>query len=320
MPRPVRTTGGDHHVRAERAEFLRELALDIEIEIEKRGNHRGAADQREKRDGQAAAAAAQQLQQQAPEHHSPRRIGAGSKCAARRSGIRLPTIATTAARPRTTGKQNQSRRSGRAEDACRPARAQAPAPKRSQRRRRPSRASIVPREKFRRPERWSRRCAFMMPISARRSSTVVAEVAATASAAAISAASVTIQSSVLTRDRMRPSVSATRRMARTSVPGKNLLNLKADRRNVRRAEPAVVFGGRERGGVALGERVGGLGERADEKLAELAGMAGKFLRDRERDEAWLLSSASPVERIPVTRSGTGLWLRCSTCQSGVRVT
>ncbi len=65
--------------------------------------------------------------------------------------------------------------------------------------------------------------AFITPISARRSSTVDAEVAATASAAAPSAASVTIHSSVLTRVRMRPSVSATRRMACTSVPGSTVL-------------------------------------------------------------------------------------------------
>ena len=65
--------------------------------------------------------------------------------------------------------------------------------------------------------------AFIMPTSARRSRTVAAEVAATASAAAISAASVTIQSSVLTCDRIFPSVSATWRIAWTSVPGKTCL-------------------------------------------------------------------------------------------------
>ena len=127
--------------------------------------------------------------------------------------------------------------------------------------------------------------AFMMPISARRSSTVAADVAATASAAAISAASVTIQSSVLTCERIFPSESATCRIARTSVAGQHLLDLIADRRNIWRAEPAVVFGGRQRFRIALGERIRRLGHRADEKLSELPGMIRKcFCSNGKRHE------------------------------------
>jgi len=61
--------------------------------------------------------------------------------------------------------------------------------------------------------------AFITPISVCLSRTAAAEVAVMASDAATRAAMVTIQSSVLTRERMCPSESATRRMARTSVPG-----------------------------------------------------------------------------------------------------
>ncbi len=61
--------------------------------------------------------------------------------------------------------------------------------------------------------------AFISPTSERRSRTVVAAVAATANAAPISAARVTIHSKEETRDSTRPSVSATRRIGRASVPG-----------------------------------------------------------------------------------------------------
>ncbi len=67
--------------------------------------------------------------------------------------------------------------------------------------------------------------------------------------------------------------------------GQNLADLVADRGNVGRAEPAVIFGGSERLGIALGERIGGLGERADKKLAKFSAVvAGKRLGDGKRDE------------------------------------
>ena len=71
------------------------------------------------------------LPHQPPEHHSPLRIGAGLKCAARRNGIRLPTIATSAASPSTTGKQNQVAAMQACQRRSRPARARTPRPARN---------------------------------------------------------------------------------------------------------------------------------------------------------------------------------------------
>ena len=132
---------------------------------------------------------------------------------------------------------------------------------------RSARASGAPSKRAPVTEVFVAPIAFMTPISTRRSRMAAADVAATAKPAAISAASVTIHSSVLTRERMRPSVSATRRIARTSRPGQHLLDLVADRGNVGRAEPAVVFRGRQRFRIAFRERVGGLGQRAHERAA-----------------------------------------------------
>ena len=86
----------------------------------------------------------------------------------------------------------------------------------------------------------------------------------------------------------------------------NLRDLVTDRRNVRRAEPLVEFGGRQRGRIATGKRVGRLGQRADEKSS------GNWPGWPESDCAiasgtsTALSSApcaSPVETIPVTTRG-----------------
>ena len=67
--------------------------------------------------------------------------------------------------------------------------------------------------------------------------------------------------------------------------GENLADLVADRRNVGRAEPAVIFGGSERLGIALGERIGWLGEGADKKLAKFSAVvAVKRLGDGKRGE------------------------------------
>ncbi len=134
--------------------------------------------------------------------------------------------------------------------------------------------------------------AFMMPISARRSSTVAAEVAATASAAAISAASVTIQSSVLTCERILPSVSATRRIARTSVPGSTCLDLVADRRNVGRAEPAVVFGGRHATGIRARRAHRRAWSARSRKAAGIGRDGRKALRDRKRHEHGIVFRAA----------------------------
>src|SRR6266478_7073522 len=65
--------------------------------------------------------------------------------------------------------------------------------------------------------------AFIKPISVRRSMTDAAEDAPTARAAASSDANVTSQSSVRTRVRIFPSQSATRRITRTSEPGRTCL-------------------------------------------------------------------------------------------------
>ncbi len=75
------------------------------LEIEQRGNDRGAAHQGNERNREAPAIASHESPDQAAEHHSPRKIGAGSKCAARRRGIKLPKTATAAAIPTITGRR-----------------------------------------------------------------------------------------------------------------------------------------------------------------------------------------------------------------------
>src|SRR5437879_4296924 len=66
-------------------------------------------------------------------------------------------------------------------------------------------------------------CAFIRPMSMRPWMTEAAEYAPTARAAARSDANVTSHSSVRTRMRILPSPSATRRITRTSEPGKTCL-------------------------------------------------------------------------------------------------
>ena len=140
--------------------------------------------------------------------------------------------------------------------------------------------------------------AFMMPISPRRSITVVAEVAADRQ-----------RGRDQRRERDDPQQCADARedaalgigdaADRVHVrAGQHLLDLVADRRNVRRAEPAVVFGGRERFRIALGKRVGRLRQRADEKLPELAGMIRDLLRDGERNEHGVVFAFRPSKRCP----------------------
>ena len=81
--------------------------------------------------------------------------------------------------------------------------------------------------------------------------------------------------------------------------GQHFLDLVADRRNVGRAEPAVVFSGRQRFGIAIGQRVGWLGERADEKLPKLTGMAGEILRDGKEEPGRRCPRCLPWKRFPL---------------------
>src|ERR1700678_4671663 len=79
------------------------MALHTKCEVQETRNDGSATDEREYRNHQSRAAATKQLKDDAPEHYWPRNMSAGRRCAARRKGIRLPTRATIAARPRTTG-------------------------------------------------------------------------------------------------------------------------------------------------------------------------------------------------------------------------
>ena len=237
----------------------------------------------------------------------PADTGAGFKRAARHIGIMLPIIATTAASPRTAGKKNQAEAGPASQRRWCPALAQTPAP---------STKPIAP------PATASINCsarkipattalvapiAFMMPTSARRSSTVAADVAATASAAAISAAK---RNDPKQRAHVRQDFSfgighaANGANVRTR---QNLRDLIADRRNVGRAEPVVVFFGRQRCGSRNGERIGGLRQRADEKLRNCPGWPESFcaIVSGTSTASSSAASASPVERIPVTTRGNG---------------
>ena len=93
---------------AEQPKFLGQFAGDIQLHGEQaRSHHRRAADHRDQRHRQPPAIAAKEFPEQAAKHYSPFRIGAGSKCAARRKGIKPPTRATSAASPENTGSQER---------------------------------------------------------------------------------------------------------------------------------------------------------------------------------------------------------------------
>ena len=174
--------------------------------------------------------------------------------------------------------KHQARRCGRTEDA----RAQPPCQRHAENANPHDAARNRERNcsarKIRRLAAFVAPMAFMMPISPRRSSTVAADVAATASAAAISAASVTIQSSVLTREK-NAALSIGHAPDRAHIrAGQDLLDLETDRGNVWRAEPAVVFG---RASAYSGSRsdkcIRRLRQRTHKKLPKLARMARKIL-------------------------------------------
>src|SRR6266403_6290542 len=66
--------------------------------------------------------------------------------------------------------------------------------------------------------------------------------------------------------------------------GKNLLNGIGDGRNIRRAGPSLKFVGVHGLGIAAGEGVFGFGEGEDVEFAVEAGLVGKKLCIRERNE------------------------------------
>src|SRR5207249_6440523 len=91
-----------------------EPALGVHLQIEQRAGHGGTTPEREQHHEKASAVGSKQSPNDPPEHgfvcrarawhHSPRRIGAGSYCEARRSGSALPRKVTPAASAITTRK------------------------------------------------------------------------------------------------------------------------------------------------------------------------------------------------------------------------
>ncbi len=216
----------DHDIRAQRAEFLRQLPFGIQIHIQQCGTNRRTAGKRNQRNGQPAAARARATSIEfagtssgSPRAHSPRNTGAGSTREARPKRHETP-------QQRDHRREDQNDREAKSNEAS-GATPKIPMPS--------ARANTSPSAYPRTPPTSaSNNCsatknaptarrlapsAFINPISERRSSTVVADVAPTASAAANKAAIVTIHISPLTRVRIRPSPSATCRIARTSTPG-----------------------------------------------------------------------------------------------------
>ena len=179
------TAGGrDDHIRAERAEFLSELAFDVEIEIQQRGNYGRAAHHGNQRDSQTAAISAQQLPTAGDRtsfaSQNRRRLemrGAAQWNQAAEQSLRCaqaPVPRETesfAARPafRIRFVPTLARARSRANNPIAP----------------PIMASSnCSARKIPATSEFVAPIAFMTPISARRSRTVVAEVAATAKAAA----------------------------------------------------------------------------------------------------------------------------------------
>ncbi len=103
--RSRRPAAGNNQIRAQQRETRAPAFPACRTEDSAARDHRRATDHCHKCHGKAAAIAAEQFPEHAAEHHSPRRIGAGSKCAARRKGIRPPASATSAASPRTIGRR-----------------------------------------------------------------------------------------------------------------------------------------------------------------------------------------------------------------------
>src|SRR5712691_8440272 len=102
------------HIGAEGSEFRSEAALGVYLEIEEGGGDCCSSTEGEQHHKEPAWVCAKQSSNDAPEHgpigcatighHSPLRMGAGSYCEARCSGMALPRIVTPAASAMTTRK------------------------------------------------------------------------------------------------------------------------------------------------------------------------------------------------------------------------
>src|SRR6185437_14664300 len=195
--RSRRPAARNDQVCAEEAKLVRQLFTHVELEIQESRDYGRATDHGHEGDGKAAAIASEQFPEYTAKHHSPRRMGAGSKRAARRKGISPPANATRAASPRTIGKRMIFGDAG-APKTLAPRKRARPEPKTNPIAP-PMSASIKCSVKnSAETEVFVAPVAFIMPISKRLSIIAAAEVAATARAAPTRAASVTIQSSVLT--------------------------------------------------------------------------------------------------------------------------
>ena len=211
---------------------------------------------------------------------------------------RLPTIATIAASPSTTGKRIKSRRRRRPKDALSQDARQPHAEQEIRSRRRQSPASIARPGKYRPPARSSRPAPSSVRFPTRRSSTVVADVAATASAAAHQR-----------RKRHHPQQRAHARQDaafgfrhaadRTDVrPRQHLLRSGSRSKKCRasrtsgRIPSASVDVYRFARTRAFRQRIGGLGQRAHEKLPEFPGMSRKFLRHGKRHQHGIVFRAA----------------------------
>lgn len=142
--------------------------------------------------------------------------------------------------------------------------------------------------------------AFITPISARRSRTVVAEVAATAKAAAPSAASVTIHSRVPTRENTAFRVGHAANGAHVRARQYSFY-LEADGRNVWRTEPAIVFRRRHFWGSRSENASAGFVSALTKSCRNSPGCPDNFCAMASGTSKHL-SVASSVETIPTTLS------------------